>query len=100
MVFDIEIDVGLVCLDSPGILGLTERHLTRQYRSAGRIHLNLECVDPDTLPPLERYRWMALQGINTAVALFAHPKTLTQHVETQRTPQLPFNPEDYRDLFK
>lgn len=100
MVFDVETDIGLVCLDSPGIVGLTERKLERQYRTAGRIKRDLDCVNPDTLTALERYRWMAQQGIVVAVGLFTHPKTLTQHVEARSVPQLPFNPNDYKDLFK
>ena len=100
MVFDVEINEGLVCLSSAGIVGRNDKNLQRLYRAAGQSYQDGQCVDPDQLSPLQRYQWMAQQGIVMAVGLFTHPKTLAQHVDAQRVPQLPFNPDDYRDLFR
>ena len=100
MVFGGGTGVGLVCLDSPGMVGWSEGRLQRLHRASGRVQQVLDCVQPEGLTPIEKHRWLAQCSITASVALFTHPKTITQLAQGQPPPALPFNVEAHQDLFR
>ena len=100
MVFDVEPNIGLVCLPNEGRLGRGHKRLQFVHNYAKNTVKELQTVDPVGLTPLQKHCLLAELSIAGAVTLMTHEKA-TQRLEAQTTPQqITINLEDYRDLFR
>lgn len=79
-VFDVENNVGLVCLTEREKVGYGESRTQRIARASIKNVRMLETVDMAQLSPEEKLRHNAQITVNAAVHLYTHEKTLSQLV--------------------
>jgi hypothetical protein len=99
-VFDVILNVGLVCLTERGKVHAVERDLPRVHRAVRKQARVLGAVDAQALTPLERHRRLGLMSA-VAMAAYVTAQPTISALEGQPLQQrIELNPADYRHVFE
>lgn len=100
MLFDVDRNIGFICLPNTEKLGYNDRQIESVHRKARKMGEEIGTVDPAQLSPLEKHRLLCQMTRVAIVAFGTDQRTLPQIEGKPLHERITLNPADYKDLFK